>query len=575
LGQAVPTAEGVPAVVPPAAQAADVPAAPALPSLQKFYVSGGLIQMQLVLRGQTGDLEDLTIRGQATVEEVRTEQPGQAPIRIRGHVLQLRHGTQPHATIDITGQPAELGGRGLWLAGGHIHIHRGRNELVIDGPGEATWPAPLSDGEGLVPLATAAASPRPDAAGPSQAFPVGSPPAEGTSFAPSDPASAGFAQAAQPSRAADVSRTTQLSQAASGQDESAASFMHVVWQQGLRFDGRTARFEGDVQIRTARQTVLAAVLEATFQEPLSFQPTGRPPQPVLAQVWLEGGPAGLLLEHRAFDEEGRLAAHERLSVRNLRIDRTTSQLMAEGPGWFSSVRPAAAMARSAAADGVGGGSPSPATTLQPPSDAVPAPAAPPGRVPGADAAARGGAGPSDPSAPSATPSSPAASGLASIYITFERGIVGHLDQRWIELQQRVQTTYRPARDWSDVKVVTRPEMLDPQGLVMTSDQLRLTQMALGPRRWFELLATGNVLVEGRELTVQAPRVGYASDKEVLTIEGQGRVTARAWVGRQRNFLEGERLQYNLRTGAATTDRIQNIRIQLGTGTPVPGTSRRP
>jgi hypothetical protein len=205
------------------------------------------------------------------------------------------------------------------------------------------------------------------------------------------------------------------------------------------------------------------------------------------------------------------------------------------------------------------------------------PALPSGHAPHADAAGTGTAAPTDPAMRSPSAPGQAASGLASIYITFERGIVGNLEQRWIELQQHVQTTYRPARDWSDVSAASRPETLDPRGLVMTSDQLRLTQMVLGTRRWFELLATGNVLVEGRELTVQAPRVGYASDKEVLTIEGQGRVMARAWVGRQRNFLEGERLQYNLRTGAATTDRIQNIRIQLGTDRPLslPGTSRRP
>lgn len=552
-----------PAAMPPAAEAAasPVPAAQAA-SLQKFHVSGGLIQMQLALRGQTGDLEDLTIRGHATIDEVRTEQPGQVPIRVRGHVLQLRHGTQPDATIDITGQPAELGGRGLWLAGGHIHIHRGRNELVIDGPGEATWPAPFASGEGLVPLADASAADGGPAAAGSPSLPPGAlEPAQG--IAPQAAAGTLAAPPAAPAAAGEVS----------------PSLMHVVWQRGLRFDGRTARFEGDVQIRTTRQTVLAAVLEATLKEPLSFQPTGRPPQAVLAQVWLDGGPAGLLLEHRAFDPQGRLAAHERLFVRNLHIDRTTNQLTAQGPGWFSSVRPAAGMARSAGWDPSTQSPPlpQPAATLQPPSDAVPAPPASPGSsASGADTAGPGIAAPVDP-APASVASGQAGSGLASIYITFERGIVGNLEERWIELQQHVQTTYRPARDWSDVQAVTRPQTLDPRGLVMTSDQLRLTQMAVGPRRWFELLATGNVLVEGRELTVQAPRVAYGSDKEVLTIEGQGRVMARAWVGRNRNFLEGQRLQYHLRTGAATTDRIQNIRIQLGTETPLslPGMSQRP
>lgn len=544
---------------PPASAPAEREPSPTLPpvpaGLQKFHVSGGLIQMQLVLRGQAGDLEDLSIRGHAAIDELRTPHPGQVPIRVRGHVLQLRHGTQPHATIDITGQPAELGGRGLWLAGGHIHIHRGRNELRIDGPGEASWPSPLAEEQALIPLAGSTTPPRP-ASGP------GNFPAQGDRFAAGLPLPAA-SQAELPAAGED------------GAAVAAASPMHVVWQQGMRFDGLTARFEGEVQIRTARQTVLAAALEATLSERVAFQPSGGMPQAELAQVSLEGGPSGLLLEHRAFDEQGALAAHERLVVRNLFIDRTSGRLSADGPGWLSSVRPAAGMARAASGRAAGGVlSPSmPRAELGPPAGAVPSPPWPGGGGPLPERSPGGPLpfGEADPT-PTAAGAQAAPQGLASIHVAFERGMVGRLDERWIEFQQQVRTTYRPAEDWSDVRSASRPEELDPRGLVITSDQLRLTQMAVGTRRWFELLATGQVLIEGHELTIQAPRVGYTSDKEVLTIEGQGRVMARAWVGRQRNFLEGQRLQYNLRTGAATTDRIQNIRIQLGSDAalPLPG-----
>src|SRR5439155_26308409 len=53
------------------------------------------------------------------------------------------------------------------------------------------------------------------------------------------------------------------------------SQMHIVWQQGLLFDGLTARFAGDVQARTATQTASAPILEATLTERLDFQAIGQ------------------------------------------------------------------------------------------------------------------------------------------------------------------------------------------------------------------------------------------------------------------------------------------------------------
>jgi lipopolysaccharide export system protein LptA len=94
----------------------------------------------------------------------------------------------------------------------------------------------------------------------------------------------------------------------------------------------------------------------------------------------------------------------------------------------------------------------------------------------------------------------------------------------------------------------------------------VTELIVPGRRWFEMLATGNTRVEGRSITVEAPRIGYTSDKEVLTIEGEGRVLARGWMqsapGRERDVFEGQKLQYNVRTGAAATDGVKNIRIHL-------------
>ena len=97
--------------------------------------------MQIVRQGEVMELEDLMIRGHVSLDESRTAEPGQRPIRIRGDSLELRGGVTGPGKIDIAGGPAEVGGRGMSLAGREIHMLRAENRLWIDGPGEAKLPA--------------------------------------------------------------------------------------------------------------------------------------------------------------------------------------------------------------------------------------------------------------------------------------------------------------------------------------------------------------------------------------------------------------------------------------------------
>jgi hypothetical protein len=60
---------------------------------------------------------------------------------------------------------------------------------------------------------------------------------------------------------------------------------------------------------------------------------------------------------------------------------------------------------------------------------------------------------------------------------------------------------------------------------------------------------------------------------VLTIEGDGRAQAQIWAhqatGDQPTRMQGDRLRYNLRTGAAETDRVSEWVIPLGPNTKLP------
>jgi hypothetical protein len=456
------------------------------PSMQKFHVSGAKIQMQAVVRGRLFDLEDLNIDGEAAIEETRTPEPGQEPIRVRGELLELRQGTKPDATIQVSGRPAEVSGRGMRLAGGQIQVQRGKNEMRIDGPGEATLPGGEQGGRSQEPGATGQAGP--------------------------------------PQK------------------------MHLVWQEGLLFNGLVARFAGDVQVRTGTQVALAPVLEATLSQRFDFQAmggtagssssadarVGKPPvapngQPELASVFLDGGMRGVYVENRGSDEFGQQTSREQMKARNLTVDRIAGKLHAAGPGWVNSVRRGSA------------------------------------GLPGATGSA--GSLPAMPSPQVPNQQSIDKQPLTSIHVAFEREMVGDLSRREIEFRQQVLTTYSPANDFNDVIAADPLGSLDERMVLMRSDLLTITEFIQPSARWFEMRATGHTTVHGQKIDVDAPIVGYSSDKDVLTLEGDGRAEAKAWLHRTPGDdparFQGQRLQYNLRTGQMQTDGIKNFHIPLG------------
>jgi lipopolysaccharide export system protein LptA len=463
-----------------------------LPSLQKFHVSGELIRMQLAVRGRQFDLEDLDLRGQAAIDETRTPEAGQQPIRLRGDYLELRHGTTPGATINLIGNPAEVGGRGLSLASGRVEVLRAQNLLRINAPGEATFTAGNKPAPGEPPIAVASGTP-------------------GPGLVPA----AGFA----------------------GQP------LHIVWHNGLVFDGLTARFEGDVSLRTdapaaAGQCITAQTpaLVARLSRRLDFQATGGQPQPELAHVMLDGGQHSVYVESRSFDEFSEQISRDQIQARNLAFDRLNGTLHADGPGWVSTVRKGTA--------GAPGGVTMPGQQQsQPPAPPNPAAAA-------------------------------GANSFTSVHVAFEREIEGWLAQRKVEFRQQVVTTYAPCADFNDVKVADPIMPLAEQMFLMESDTLQATEFVQPANRWFELVASGHTQVRGNKFQVEAPLVSYASDKEVIAVQADGRAKARVFAeqtpGAPPGWIEGQRFTYNLRTGQLTLDRIDNMHFPLPEGLKLPG-----
>jgi hypothetical protein len=460
------------------------------PNDQKFHASGSKIQLQALVRGRTFELEDLIVSGQAVVDEVRTPEPGQEPMFLRGDLLELHKGTMPDATIDVSGHPAEVGGRGMWLAGGKIQVFRGTNEMRIDGPGEATMPA-----------------------------------AHGTQIG---------------------------AQAPEVRVQEAPQKMHIVWQERLVFDGLTARFLGDVQIRTATQVALAPAVEATLSQRVDFQAiggtAGRAPkpesvgrstaetrvdkpsvatQPELARVFLDGGMQGVYIENRGLNEFGDQISREKMNVRNLTIDRLAGKMHGAGPGWVNTVR-----------RGSGG-------------------------LPGAP----GGPPPPNPAIAANQP-------LTSVHVAFEKEMVGDMARRQVEFHQHVLTTYSPANDFTDFLVADPLADLPERMILLESDTLAVRELGEPPTRWFEMEATGHTTVRGTKADVNAPIITYSSAKDTLILRGDGRAKAKVWMsrlpGQAPNWIDAEELRYNLRTGELQQDNASNIHIELGPTGPLQG-----
>lgn len=240
---------------------------------QKFDVSGQLVQMRIA-NGKVSGVEDLTIQGNAQIDEIQTAQPGQAPVKLRGEAVELRGGTTPDAIVHVVGQPAKISARGLSLQGDAIHLHRGENRVWIDGPGDATFPLPQ--------------------------------------------------KIAPPGRPVDRPTTPDGPQ-----------FMRVTWQRRMNFDGQTIHLEEDVQARTATQLVLCGTLDALITERIDFANPQTDQKIGLAEMKLDGG---VYLENRTLDELGQQTSFDTLETPNLYINQLTGAMKAVGRGKLLTIR---------------------------------------------------------------------------------------------------------------------------------------------------------------------------------------------------------------------------------------------
>ena len=266
------------------------------PRVQKLDVSGALIQLQVLRRGDESLVENLAITGGVKVREQIDEYAESAALELVGDAVTLRQWSTSQAALEIHGRPAagdhpaenaRVSARGLSLSGPTIHLHRADNRLWIPGAGEAVLPIPEE-----MPLV---------------------PPVGGALRGPLPPPAA--ATGSQPSRPLKVS-----------------------WQGSFEFDGQKGIFSGDVQARGENEVAAGDELTVTLSERIDFAAARQPGEVELAHLRLAGSERDVTMQRVLKDERGQMVAHENGRVRDLEIDRTTGRIHATGPGEVWTVR---------------------------------------------------------------------------------------------------------------------------------------------------------------------------------------------------------------------------------------------
>jgi hypothetical protein len=270
----------------------------------------------------------------------------------------------------------------------------------------------------------------------------------------------------------------------------AAEKLDVTWQGRMDFDGLTARFVDRVVTSSGATSLKAGSLDVIFNQPIDFSAGGLDRGGRRADVAKIACGSGVRIESQSIGQDGSKSV-EKLFVRDLVLDRATGDVSGSGPGRLTSTRfgqaPAMAMP--------GGMQPSPGAPGNP--------APPPTSAPRPDE-------------------------LTYLGVDFQRGMRGNVNRRMMEFHQRVEAIWGPVAGWEDSLDAHAPGGLPPRAIAITSEVLGVGQAPPAPgqrRNSIELMAGGNVLVEGESFTARSARLSWSEAKDLLVFEGDGRSDA--------------------------------------------------
>jgi hypothetical protein len=446
-----------------------------------LYLEGDLLRLRLRFSAARTRLDQVAVSGNVRVRQAGTGDSPEPRLKVTGDELNIEDADTSAAHLSVRGtgnRLAQVTARSLTLDGREIQVHQGENRLWIDGAGQMSFPplAPRAKPMGELlfqnrqPLGDANAGGSDfggaNGAGPYGANPNGANP-EGGGLDGSGPNGVGpggvGAIGGAPRRPPPIT---------------------VAWKGRMDFDGQTARFQRDVQVRGTQRLesgellevfVLGGLLDVSLSHRLSFAGGAAPPDLALGAMTFGGH---IYVEGRT-TQSGLVTATHRLQMHNLTIDQASGRLHGDGPGWLSTVR---------LEEGQQGISPT--------------------AVPGS-------------SVPVAAPR------LVYLHVEFSRAVDGNLNARHVEFSDQVQAIFGPVARWEDELDWRNPEAAGEQGAGLKCERLAVGQLSGGEggSPAVELEATGSAVVEGLKFLARGARISYSQAKDLLLLAGDGRSDA--------------------------------------------------
>lgn len=108
---------------------------------RRFDVGGRLVRIQVAMRPERQDVADVSIEGNARLEELKTAQTPDKPLIARGERLHLAQADTEKKAVTVAGKPAFVQAEGMTLSGATIDLEQATNRMWVKGAGRMTLPA--------------------------------------------------------------------------------------------------------------------------------------------------------------------------------------------------------------------------------------------------------------------------------------------------------------------------------------------------------------------------------------------------------------------------------------------------
>jgi hypothetical protein len=132
----------------------------------------------------------------------------------------------------------------------------------------------------------------------------------------------------------------------------------------------------------------------------------------------------------------------------------------------------------------------------------------------------------------------------------------------------VRSTYGEVQDWHDELSPDDLELLGQRGATLSCRELTVAEGAKNAegKSQVELIAGGNVRVEGTKFTALANRMTYDQHKDLLVLEGDGRAPAelyhRTQIGARDKRTLASKIWYGRSTGYFHADDVREVDVDL-------------